>query len=89
MTIEIETDGSPEGTVVRLNGREQANLIECDVTFSRMRAGKGRPCLHLVTGSVAQPTKPQHFTRYFGNDFLKYDQYFPAEPAAAARGGAA
>jgi len=92
MRIEIETDGSAEHTRVWLNGRLQDALVELDFTFSRLRAGRGgrgKPCLHLVTTQPGHPDKIDAFSRYFGNDFLKFDQYFPAAPAATAPGGAA
>lgn len=93
MRIEVETDGSTEHTRVWLNGRLQEALVELDFTFSRLRAGRGgrgKPCLHLVTMQPSHPDKIDSFSRYFGNDFLKFDQYFPAEPSAvAAPGGGA
>lgn len=92
MRIEIETDGSAEHTKVWFNGRLQEAVAELDFTFSRLRAGRGgrgKPCLHLVTTRPGHPDRIDAFSRYFGNDFLKFDQFFPAEPAAAAPGGAA
>jgi len=82
MRIEIETDGSFEGTRVLLNGREQANVLECDFRFSRLQPGRGKPCLHLVTAADEQGRRVGQFSRYFGNDFQKYDEFFPAEGQA-------
>jgi len=77
MKVEIETDGSFEHTVVRLNGKVMPQLIECDFSFSLARGRK--PVLFYVLGTQEQPRKAAQFSRYFGNDFQKYDELFPAE----------
>lgn len=81
MKVEIDTDGSLEHTVVRLNGKLMPQLIECDFSFSAARGRK--PVLFYVLGTKEQPRKAAQFSRYFGNDFQKYDELFPAEPPAA------
>ncbi len=84
MKVEIETDGSVEHTVVRLNGKVMPQLIECDFSFSLARGRK--PVLFYVLGTQEQPRKAAQFSRYFGNDFQKYDELFPAEvPATEGR----
>jgi len=80
MKVEIETDGSIEHTVVTLNGKVMPQLIECDFSFSLIRGRK--PVLFYVLGTKEQPRKAAQFSRYFGNDFQKYDELFPAEPQA-------
>ena len=79
MQLVIETDGTQEGTRIALNGRPQLSLLECEFAISTLRGKAGRPALHLVYGDPQG--KPAQFTRYFGNDFAKYDEYFPMKEA--------
>ncbi len=87
MKVEIETAGSFEHTVVTLNGNAMPQLIECDFSFSLARGR--RPVLFYVLGTKEQPRKAAQFSRYFGNDFQKYDELFPSEAQAQVTDGGA
>jgi len=83
MRIEIETDGSHEGTAVRINGQDQPHLLELEFFVSGLRNRK--PTLRLTQGSEEAPRKPVFHGNYFGNDFERYDELFPAEGQEAGR----
>jgi len=83
MRIEIETDGSHEGTAVKINGQPQPQLLELEFFVSGLRNRK--PTLRMTRGSEAEPRKPVFHGNYFGNDFERYDELFPVGGAGAAR----
>lgn len=77
MKITIETDGSPDGTRAWLNGREQLDVQELDFQVSRRR-GK-QASLYFLLGRAGEHGQVGSFTRYFGNDFKRYDELFPRQ----------
>ena len=83
MQLLVETDGTQEGTKITINGQLQGRLVECEFNISTLRGKSGRPALYLVYGD--EQGKPTRFTRYFGNDFKKYDEYFPLKEARDER----
>ena len=80
MEVIIRTDGTIEQTAVLLNGRPMEHVLELEFFMSGLRNRK--PTLRLTQGSPSMPRKPAFHGNFFGNDFERYDELFPAVEAA-------
>lgn len=89
MKIEIDTDGTPSGTRVFVNGHEKKDLLQFEFSVSTIKGRAGQACLATVRGdSQTGKPLPDGFSRLFGKDIMKYDEHFPpqATPAGAGEG---
>jgi len=70
--IEIDTDGSREGTVVIVDGNRYENLVEFCISLKPGRRSK--PKMQMVTHIKGQGNIPLSF---FAGDFEKFNKNAP------------